>query len=191
MPNITRPLANVYADVAQLKADPVGTLNCGPVVIVDRPIMGLIGVAVAVGITYVVPMPTHRFIFMAVIVAIPFYLILFSRRLTFDSHGLEYSFGRYSAAFPWSAFIPEFGCGLHYDLLNLAIRRESVETVEHRRDGVTIGYGVLTSSYHLEVKADGGVRFRLPMSAERRELGGLILRVARSMQPSPAGSQSR
>ncbi|HEX4589480.1 MAG TPA: hypothetical protein VH120_06100 [Gemmataceae bacterium] len=181
MAHIARPIAKSFPAVVDLKRDPAGTLSYGPVEIVDRPIAGLIVSAVGAVIAFVIPSIKLRVLFTGLVLGLPVYLYFFPRRVIFASHGLEYTYGRNSAFIPWSAF-DMAAVGLNYDLLHLTIHRQAVGTVEHRRDGVVVAYGVWMNSYHLEITATGVLKLRVPMGAERRELGEIVLHVAKSFQ---------
>jgi hypothetical protein len=172
--------------IANVLQDPAGTLGCEPLEIVDRPIPVLIGLAIGAGITYLIPghfikVLVLRYLLIGMIVIAPFVAILWRRRITLDTQGFEFAYGRRAVFIPWTLFDRSASFIAQPDTLKLPVYPSAVTAIEHRQDGVTVAYGAKSSFYFLEISPDGIVAISPPMGAESKDLRDLILRVAHSL----------
>jgi hypothetical protein len=184
---ISRPLTSAFPEVRELKRDPAGTLSCGAIAIVDRPMIQVLGLVAVTGFLFL--MPDHivkvvvmRYLMLGLLLIAPFYIVLWKRRVIFHSDGMEYAFGRRSVCIPWAAFNCSKPSSFKHDAMKLHLDRSAIDTVEHRRDGIAVDNGIGPSSYFMEIEPNGAFALRMPIGAERGELGELILHVARSFQ---------
>src|SRR5262245_7872616 len=141
--NFRRQFTPSDPKIAANLRDPAGALSREPLEVVDRPIPGLIALAVLAGLTYLAPdrwikVVVLRYVLLGLLLIAPFYVILWKRRVTLDVRGFEYAYGRRSVFIPWPLFDESASCTLQADTLKLPVRPSAVVAIEHRRDGVAV-----------------------------------------------------
>jgi hypothetical protein len=183
-----RSIHDTNRQVAAMIDDPTGTLAAGPVEIVDRPVGLIIAMAICIAATWFAPeqwikLVVLRYLLTAVMLLIPFAVILWKRRLKFEKDGLEFAFGRRSVFIPWAAFdlTRKAGFDGYWNTLTLPVQEFAVAGIEHRKNGVAVAHGPASRFYFLDVSAKGTVAITPPIGSGRQP-AGLIMHVARSMQ---------
>jgi len=188
---VRRPLHKISPQVSEVLHDPAAVLSRQQLVIRDRLLGAVVCLFGGLALTYVFPNPGAqvlfaRYLLVGLLLLLPLILTVWRRQVVIDAEGFEYAYGRKSVFIPWSVFDVSAPCIAVLNSVKLPIISSAIRAIEHRRDGIAIDYGLGRSSLWVKITPDGIVSIEAPVSVEPKELGDLVLHLARVL---PAGAR--